>query len=231
MSAGVQRVAEGNSTSQRDRDTRTQAPTIHKERWTEKQGMPEAETETQKALYPVALVPLSKGAQLYQTGFVPILLSSRPHQPHCSVKETIQPHCPPAFHGTLSESTQRLKFLWATGVSFSDMELGIHGLNFWRPRKWQLAPGSCQMEDRQRAWRWALSEAEASLGSLEPRTPVGWRGGEVEVGRPRGSRWGWARGDYLWAKGVSVERDTHYSLCQWLRLGPETWEWFTAPAA
>ena len=147
------------------------------------------------------------------------------------MKKTIQPHCPPAFDGTLWESTQRLKVLWDTGVSFSDMEVGIHGLNFWRPRKWQLAPGFCQMEDTRRGWRWALSEAEASRGSLEPRKPLGWKCGEREVGRPRGRRWGWARGDSLGAKGRSVERDTHYPLCQWLRLGPAAWEWFTAPAA
>ena len=86
--------------------------------------------DTERALYPVALVPLSKGAQLYQT-----LLSSKPHRPLCSMKETFQPHCPPAFDGTVWESTQRLKVLWDTGVSFLDMEVGIHGLNFWRPRK------------------------------------------------------------------------------------------------
>ena len=56
---------------------------------------------------------------------------------------------PSAFHWTLWESTQRLKVLWDTGVSFLDMEVGIHGLNFWRPRKWQLPPEFCQMEDRQ----------------------------------------------------------------------------------
>ena len=85
---------------------------------------------------------------------------------------------PPAFHGTLWERIQRLKVLWDTVVSFSDMEVGIHGLNLWRPRKWQLAPGFCQMENRQRAWRRAVSKAEASRGSLEPWKP--WGGG---VGR------------------------------------------------
>ena len=174
-------MAEGSSTSQRDRDTQTQAPTTHKERWTEKQCVPEAETETERALYPVALVPLSKGAQLYQTAFVPTLLSSRPHWSLCSMKKTIQPHCPPAFDGTLWESTQRLKVLWDTGVSFSDMEVGIHGLNFWRPRKWQLAPGFCQTEGTQGAWRQALYKAEASRDSLEP-----WKPGGGGVGRWRG---------------------------------------------
>ena len=110
MSAGVQRVADGSSTSQRGRDTQTQAPTTHKERWTEKQCVPEAETETQRALYPVALVPLSKGAQVYQTEFVP--LSYHPdHIGLCSMKETTQPYCSPAFDGTLWENTQRLKVL------------------------------------------------------------------------------------------------------------------------
>ena len=202
--------------------------------------MPEADTETQRALYPVALVPLSKGAQLYQTGFVPTLLSSRLHwtlcsveetiQPHClllssrlhwtlcSVEETIQPHCLPDFHWTLWESTQRLKVLWDTGVSFLDMEVGIHGLNFWRPRKWQLPPGFCQMEDRQCAWRRALREAEVSRGSLE-------------LPEARGRGWGWDQSNSLWARGLSVERDTNYPLSQWLRLGPAAWEWVTAPAA
>ena len=69
-------------------------------------------------------------------------------------------------------------------MSFSDMEVGIHGLNLWRPRKWQLAPEFCQMEYRQRAWRRALSEAEASRGSLEPWKPRGgcpaWPQGDQE---------------------------------------------------
>ena len=169
--------------------------------------MPEADTETQRALYPVALVPLSKGAQLYQTGFVPTLLSSRLHWTLCSVEETIQPHCLPDFHWTLWESTQRLKVLWDTGVSFLDMEVGIHGLNFWRPRKWQLPPGFCQMEDRQCAWRRALREAEVSRGSLE-------------LPEARGRGWGWDQSNSLWARGLSVERDTNYPLSQWLRLGP-----------
>ena len=86
--------------------------------------------DTERALYPVALVPLSKGAQLYQTGFVPTLLSSRPHRALLSMEETIQPHCPLAFHWTLWESTQKLKVLWDTGMSFLDMEVGLHGLNF-----------------------------------------------------------------------------------------------------
>lgn len=98
-------------------------------------------------------------------------VESGPHRALCSMEEIIQPHCPHAFHWTLWESTQRLKVLWDTGVSFSDMEVGIHGLNFWRPRKWQLAPGICQMEDRQCAWRQALSEAEASGGLLESWKP------------------------------------------------------------
>ena len=105
-------------------------------------------------------------------------MKSGPHRALCSMEEIIQPHCPPAFHWTLWESTQNLKVLWNTGVSSSDKEVGIHRLNFYRPRKWQLAPGFCQMEDRQCAWRQALSEAEASGGLLEP-----WKPGE---GRPCG---------------------------------------------
>ena len=70
--------------------------------------------DTERALYPVALVPLSKGAQLCQTGFVPTLLSFRPHWALCSMEETIQPHCPPAFHWTFCESTQRLKVYCGT---------------------------------------------------------------------------------------------------------------------
>ena len=133
---------------QSERQRHTDTSPYYTQRWTEKQCVPEAETETQRALYPVALVPLSKGTQVYQTEFVP--LSYHPdHIGLCSMKETIQPHCPPAFHGTLWESIQRLKVMWDTGVSFSDMEVGIHALNFWKPRKWQLAPGFCQMKDRQ----------------------------------------------------------------------------------
>ena len=53
----------------------------------------------------------------------------------------------------------------------------------------------------------------------------GSRGREGPGGR------GWDRGDFLWARGLSLEHDTHYALCQWLRWGPAVWEWFTAPAA
>ena len=201
MSAGVQRMAEGNSTSQRDRDTQTQAPTTHKERWTEKQGMPEAETETQKALYPVALMPLSKGAQVYQTGFVPIL-SSRPHWPHCSMKETIQPYFPPAFHGTLSESTQRLKFLWATGLSFQiwkwEFMVWISGgqgsgslhLGFARWKTHDVAGGGHSAKQRHHVAHWSPgSHWGGSVGSGRWVGPGEGGGGGPEV-TPLGLRAG-----------------------------------------
>ena len=84
---------------QSERQRHTDTIPYYTQRWTEKHCVPEAETETQRALYPVALVPLSKGAQQYQTGSVPSLLSSRPNGPLCSVKETVQPHCPLPFMG------------------------------------------------------------------------------------------------------------------------------------
>ena len=63
------------------------------------------------------------------------------------------------------------------------------------------------MEDRQCAWRQALREAEASHASLEP-----------PEARGRGLRWD--QGDSLCARVLSVERDAHYTLCKWLKLGP-----------
>lgn len=88
---------------------------------------------------------------------------------------------PPAFHGTLWESTQRLKVLWDTGVSFSDMEVGIHGLNLWKLRKWHLAPGFCQMEDRQCAWRRHSGKQRYHVAPWSPRKPGEGGGGGTEV--------------------------------------------------
>lgn len=75
------------------------------------------------------------------------------------------------------------------------MEVGIHGLNFWRPRKWQLPSEFCQMEDRQCAWRRALRGAEGITLLLRPR-------------KPGGEGWGWDSG-YWCPGGLSVERDAH----------------------
>ena len=148
MSAGVQRVAEGSSTSQRDRDTQTQSPTTHKD------GQRNTACQKQRQRHRESSVPCGSGAPeqrrstvsnwvctqspIIQTAWASLLSEG-------NYSATL----PPAFHGTLWERIQRLKVLWDTGVSFLDMEVGIHGLNFWRPRKWQLPPEFCQMEDRQ----------------------------------------------------------------------------------
>ena len=214
----------------RETETHKHKPLLHTKKDRQGNSVCQKQRQRQRALYAVALVSLSKRAQQCQTGSVLTLLSSSLHWPLCSVKETIQPHCPPTFHGTLWESTQRLKVLWDTGVSFSDIEAGIHALNFWKPRKWQLAPGFCQMEDRQ----WPGGGHSVKQRHHVARWSPGSRGvGVWEVGGhgPGVRGWGWDRGDSFWARGLSMERDAHYPLCQWLRLGPAAWEWFIAPAA
>lgn len=140
---------------------------------------------------PCGLAALSKGAQQYQTGSVPS--SCHPDcMGLCSVKETIQPHCPLRLSWDTLGEHPKIKGPVGHRSVLSDMEVGIHGLNLWKAKEVAPAPGFCQMEDRQCAWRWAPAKQRHHVAHWSSSWWWGW-GGRGGGPGDRGWRWAWRR--------------------------------------